>query len=78
MAERIVSTSDFGIQTEVEERDFGIQTQVEGKDFGIETEVKEKAIKIRIKKPRFKVPWIDFGYLWKELKNRNTRFRLDN
>ena len=47
MAERIVSTSDSGIQTQVEERE----------------------IKIRIKKPRFKVPWIDFGYLWKEFKN---------
>jgi hypothetical protein len=47
MEERIVSTSDFGIQPQVEERE----------------------IKIRIKKPRFMAPWIDFGYLWKELKN---------
>ena len=60
-------------------------------DFGTQTQVEEREIKIRIKKPKFKVPWIDFGYLWKELKNvksnyqkptqnLNTidRFRLDN
>ena len=69
MAEQIVSTPDFGTQTQDKERE----------------------IKIRIKKPQFKVPWINFGYLWKEFKNiklkrqdpsknLNTidRFRLDN
>ena len=60
-------------------------------DFETQTQVKEREIKIPIKKPQFKAPWIDFGYLWKEFKNfksndqestknLNTlnRFRLDD
>ena len=50
MAEQIVSTPDFGTQTQDKERE----------------------IKTRIKKPQFKVPWINFGYLWKEFKNPNS------
>ena len=41
-------------------------------DFGTQAQVKEREIRIRIKKPQFKAPWIDFGYLWKEFKNLNS------
>jgi len=41
-------------------------------DFETQTQVKEREIKIPIKKPQFKAPWIDFGYLWKEFKNFNS------
>ena len=34
-------------------------------DFGTQTQVKES----EIKKTPFKVPWINFGHLWKEFKN---------
>merc|ERR1712008_460436 len=56
MEEQMVATSDFGTQTQVEERE----------------------IKIRTKKPRFKAPWIDFGYLWKELKNFKSNYQKPN